>query len=44
VSYSLLKVEGSKGLLSAAQMNTVKFHPWNVGEEKIHRPTASPLT
>ena len=34
----LLEVAGEKGLLSAAQMNTVEFHTWNARKDRIARP------
>jgi bifunctional non-homologous end joining protein LigD len=34
----LLEVAGEKGLLSAAQMNTVEFHTWNARKDRVARP------
>ena len=34
----LLEVGGPRGLLSAAQMNTVEFHTWNARKDRITRP------
>lgn len=34
----LLEVAGPKGLLAAAQMNTVEFHTWNARKDRIARP------
>ena len=35
---SLLEISGLKGLLSAAQMNTVEFHTWNACASNIGKP------